>query len=231
MVSLKDAIASYGQKPATTGPPYAIGPAQLPVELPAEAGTLSPILQQLARNYISARQRAGEALLEAARWLSEARETARHGEWGVFLHATRTSEGTANRLIDIHREALTNPQFAQAIRVEWLSFTAAAELARKSTPASLKQSLLNAPSAPTREEVKAARKQAAKCATVADLATPPAEAAPPAPQLDALRRRLSTAAEDLRAFAAQLADLTRAERTTLHGEIEELRAAIAELPT
>jgi hypothetical protein len=228
MASLKDAIAGYSQKSAITGPPYAIGPAQLPVELPVEAGALSPIMQQLARHYISARQRAGEALLEAARWLSEARETARHGEWGVFLDATRTSEGTANRLIDIHREALTNPQFAQAIRVEWLSFTAAAELARKSTPASVKQSLLSAPSAPTREEVKAARKQTTKSATVADLVPSAEPSAPPAPQLDALRQRLRTTAEDLRFCAAQLADLNPTERTALHAEIEALRAALAE---
>ena len=42
-----------------------------------------------------ARQRSGEALLEAARWLSEARAEAQHGEWRVFLEATNTSDDTA----------------------------------------------------------------------------------------------------------------------------------------
>jgi hypothetical protein len=46
--------------------------------LPIAAGVLSERLQEIARHrqYIGARRRSGEALLEAARWLSEARAEA-----------------------------------------------------------------------------------------------------------------------------------------------------------
>src|SRR5436190_18425159 len=64
--------------------------------LPAAAGVLSERLQEIARQYIGARRRSGEALLEAARWLSEARAEAQHGEWYVFLDATSTTEDTAD---------------------------------------------------------------------------------------------------------------------------------------
>lgn len=119
--------------------------------------TLSPSLQGIARHYLAAQQRSGEALLEAARWLAEARKKAQHGEWGIFLQATRTSEGTAKRLLDIHAAAEADPQFADAVRSNWLTATAAAELAQPSTPPDLRQRLLAASEAPTRADVKAAR--------------------------------------------------------------------------
>src|SRR5690606_11308480 len=66
------------------------------------AGVLSTHLQEIARLYVQARRRSGEALLEAARWLYEARSVAQYGEWLIFLEATTTSPDTAERLIDIH---------------------------------------------------------------------------------------------------------------------------------
>jgi len=54
-------------------------------ELPAQASALSERLQEIARQYIGARQRSGEALLDAARCLSEARAEAQRGEWQIFL--------------------------------------------------------------------------------------------------------------------------------------------------
>jgi hypothetical protein len=117
--------------------------------LPAEAGVLSERLQEIARQYIGARQRSGEALLEAARWLSEARAEAQHGEWRVFLEATNTSDDTAERLLNIHRQAMQNPQFAESIRVNWLGQSVAALLAQPSTPPEIVAEVLDSPEPPT----------------------------------------------------------------------------------
>ncbi len=73
--------------------------------------TLSQPLQELAERYLTARQRSGEALLEAAHALAEARALARHGEWYRFLELTQTSASTAERLLNIHRLASENLQF------------------------------------------------------------------------------------------------------------------------
>lgn len=106
-----------------------------PVSRSGEA--LSIRLQDIARLYIHARRRSGEALLEAARWMSEARKEAKHGEWQYFLKVTATSPDTAERLINIHNQATQNSAFADAIRNNWLSQSAAALLARPSTPPEL----------------------------------------------------------------------------------------------
>ena len=126
--------------------------------------TLSTALQDCARRYIAAQQRSGEALLEACAALAEARALAKHGEWGRFLEATRTSEGAAKRLLDIHAEAERDPQFAAAVRSNWIGATVAAELAQPSFPAEARSALLSAPEPPTRADV-----QSVKSATVADL--------------------------------------------------------------
>lgn len=109
--------------------------------LSAEAGVLSERLQEIARQYIGARQRSGEALIEAARWLSEARAEAQHGEWRMFLEATNTSEDTAERLLNIHRQAMQNPQFAESIRMNWLG--------QPSTPSEIVAEVLDSPEPPT----------------------------------------------------------------------------------
>lgn len=181
------------------GAPYQIGTAALAApDLPEAAGALPEPLQDIARNYLGARRRSGAALLDAARWLHEARTQAKHGEWQLFLEATKTSEGTANRLLDIHAEAMSNPQFAEAIMRNWLQFTAAAVIAAKSTPAEVKQKLLNGPEPPSRDDVQRAKREA-KSATVADLPPPERRGAQqparqpvgagrvPAPAIDAAR--------------------------------------------
>jgi hypothetical protein len=96
--------------------------------------TLSAPLQAIASRYVIARRRAGEALLDAAAALAEARQIAQHGEWGVFLQATHTSADTAERLLNIHRLASENPQFAEFIAGNMIGVSAAALLARPSTP-------------------------------------------------------------------------------------------------
>lgn len=129
-----------------------------------EPTALSAPMQELARRYVAAQTRSGEALLDACAALAEARALARHGEWGVFLEATRTSEGTAKRLLDIHQQAASDPAFRAAVASNWIGATVAAELAQPSYPATAREALLSAPEPPTRTDV-----QAAKSATVADL--------------------------------------------------------------
>jgi hypothetical protein len=124
------------------------------VTLPELAGTLSEKLQGIARLYIGARRRSGEALLEAARWLSEARVEAQHGEWGVFLAATQTSDDTAERLLNIHTQAMQNPQFAESVRTNWIGQSVAALLAAPSTPQQVIEEALNAPESPTVGEIR-----------------------------------------------------------------------------
>ena len=77
---------------------------------------LSQPLQALADQYLSARRRSGEALLEAAQALAQARALARHGEWYRFLEATQTSAATAERLLNIHleRAVLASLDYANA---------------------------------------------------------------------------------------------------------------------
>jgi hypothetical protein len=137
-----------------------------PIKL-ASPTTLSTKMQHIARDYIAARERAGESLLAAARYLAEARAAAKHGEWGVFLEATNTSEGTAKRWLDIHEAAERDAKFADGLRSGRLAFTVAAELAQPSTPPALIEAALMADEPPTVAEVRAA-----KSAIVADLDEP-----------------------------------------------------------
>jgi hypothetical protein len=122
--------------PIQRGAPFQVSTAVAPAEpdLHGQIGELPAALQEIARRYVGARRRSGEALLEAARWLTEARDTAGHGEWQVFLDATGTSADTAERLLNIHRTAMQNQQFADAVARNWLGQSVAALLARPSTP-------------------------------------------------------------------------------------------------
>lgn len=144
--------------PIQKGTPFQVSTVVAPAEpdLPAQIGALSAPLQEIARRYVGARRRSGEALLEAARWLTEARDTAEHGEWQVFLDATATSADTAERLLNIHRSAMQNPQFADSIARNWLGQSVAALLARPSTPPDVVAEMLGQAAAPSVEEVRGA---------------------------------------------------------------------------
>jgi len=133
--------------------PYPISTRAGDPELPAQAGMLSERLQEIARQYIGARRRSGEALLDAARWLSEARTEAQRGEWQLFLEATNTSDDTAERLLNIHTQAMQNPQFAESVRTNWIGQSVAALLARPSTPPEVVNEVLASPEPPTVAEV------------------------------------------------------------------------------
>jgi len=140
--------------------PYPISTRAGDPELPAQAGMLSERLQEIARQYIGARRRSGEALLDAARWLSEARAEAQYGEWQVFLEATNTSDDTTERLLNIHTQAIQNPQFAESVRTNWIGQSVAALLARPSTPPEVVNEVLASPEPPTVADVQKKIRQA-----------------------------------------------------------------------
>jgi hypothetical protein len=145
-------------KPIQKGAPFQVSTVVAAAEpdLQGSIGELSAPLQEIARRYVGARRRSGEALLEAARWLTEARNTAAHGEWQVFLDATVTSADSAERLLNIHSMAMQNPQFADAVTRNWLGQSAAALLARPSTPPEVVADVLGQSAAPSVEDVRGA---------------------------------------------------------------------------
>lgn len=112
------------------------------VALPPEAEGLSEQLRELAVRFIGSRRRVGEALLEASRYMSEARAAAEEGQWYVFLRVTGTSPDSAETLLNIHTRAKQHPTFAEKIRSGWLNQTVAGELAKPSTSPEVLQLLL-----------------------------------------------------------------------------------------
>lgn len=141
-------------------------------ELAARGPVLSPEMQIIACNYIAMRAKAGEALLQAARYLAQARATAKHGEWGMFLAATNTSEDWAVRLLRIAEDAERDPRIAEAIRTNFLSLSTAYELS--SAPPDVQSRLLESTEPPTRKQIRD-EKQAANPAPVRIFTDPPAE--------------------------------------------------------
>lgn len=115
---------------------------------------LSSKMQHIARDYLDARKRAGVVLLDAARFLAEARATAKHGEWAIFLETTNTSEDVAEGLLRIAETAERNPRFAEAVRGGQLTQTVAMLYTRDSTPEAARERLLEAPAPPTTSEAR-----------------------------------------------------------------------------
>lgn len=122
--------------------------------LPPEAQVLSAELQEIARGYLHARARTGSALLETARYLEQARAAAQHGEWRIFLDATKTSDDTAENLLRVAAEAERDPQFADAVRTGRLLPTVASLYTRPSTPHQARTALLDAETPPTAREAR-----------------------------------------------------------------------------
>jgi hypothetical protein len=91
--------------------------------------------------------------LVAARWLSEARAAAQHGEWDDFLLATETTADTAERLLRIYDLAMQRPAFAAAVAAGRLNQSAAERLARASTPTEVIDVVLTAEKPPTVADV------------------------------------------------------------------------------
>lgn len=126
-------------------------------ELPPEAQTLSEKLRELAVRFIGTRRRIGEALIEACRYMSEARAIAAEGEWYLFLQVTGTSPDSAETLLNIHYRATQYATFAEKIRSGWLNQTVAGELAKPSTPPELLQQILERDKPPRVADIKQAR--------------------------------------------------------------------------
>ncbi len=126
------------------------------VTLPAEARKLGERLLDIARNYVLARRRRGEALLDAARWLSEARNVADEGRWYLFLDVTGTSPDVAERLLNIHLAASRDARFAEAIISGHLNQTVAGLLARPSTPPEIMDALIETDAPPRVSDVQRA---------------------------------------------------------------------------
>jgi len=119
----------------------------------AVPAALSPLLQEIARQYVAARRKSGEALLDMAKHLTAAREACEHGEWGRFLEATQTSDDWAERLLNIHQAAERDPRFAEAVRTNFLSPTVAGLLSRESTPPAIVDQALSAAEPPTTRQI------------------------------------------------------------------------------
>src|SRR5205823_2491782 len=106
-------------------------------------------LPDLARRIRTLQQCSGEALLDAARWVTEARACVHHGAWYPLLETANISIPTAERLLQLHRQATTNPAFADAVRTNWLHPTVAMLLPRPSAPPEVIDAVLAAPDPPT----------------------------------------------------------------------------------
>jgi hypothetical protein len=117
---------------------------------------LSSALVTLAEQYITARRRSGESLLEAAGYLAQARAVAEYGEWLPFLSATGTSPAAAEQLLNIHERATFDRAFADAIKSNWLTLTTAALLARPSTPQDVIDQALSSDEMPTKAGIQSA---------------------------------------------------------------------------
>lgn len=116
------------------GPAYRTSVDSRDLSVPAAVLGLRPALQHLAQSYLGARRRSGIALLEAARWLSEARAAAEYGEWELFLAAIETPAATAEQLMRIYDTAMASPQFAEAVVSGRINQSVAERLTRRSTP-------------------------------------------------------------------------------------------------
>jgi len=198
-------------------------------ELPAQAGALSERLQEIARQYIGARQRSGEALLDAARYLNEARAEAQHGEWQGFLEATGTSDDAAERLLNIHRQAMQNPQFAESIRTNWIGQSVAALLARPSTPPEVVAEVLESPTPPSVAEVqkKLRQSQPQSAKNLAEPKNPQIADFGPSRQNDSFSAMQPTALDMLREVVQVLAHIERsADELHTSTEVEDMLTSI-----
>jgi hypothetical protein len=149
-------------------------PAEAVEEVPTLPGLLSSGLQDRARRYVAARQRSGEALLEAVAELAAARGEARHGEWGVFLEAIGLDDSAAVVQLQIAERAAADALFAERIRTGFLNLSTARELL--TAPEEVQHQVLAQPAPPTRQEIRDA-KRAANPAPAQDLPPPaPADA-------------------------------------------------------
>ena len=145
-----DAPAPEAHTTLQRGASFTVSTAENAAEpMPEAVLALRVALREIAWSYIGARRRSGRALLEAARWLSEARAATEHGEWYDFLAATETTADTAERLLRIYERSLQHPAFAAAVADGRINQSTAERLARESTPPAVIDVVLTADQPPT----------------------------------------------------------------------------------
>jgi hypothetical protein len=141
---------------ALRGASYTISTTVPLADLPPEAAELGDQLQALARQFLGARRRLGQALLDAANTMQQARDAADEGQWLIFLRVIQTSPDLAERLINIHLVGARDPLFKEAVTRGFLNQSVASELARASIPPEVRTALLTAPEPPRVEDVRRA---------------------------------------------------------------------------
>jgi hypothetical protein len=138
------------------GPSYTLSTVVPLADLPPEAAELDDQLRVLARQFLGARRRLGQALLDAANTMQQARDAASEGQWLIFLRVTQTSPDLAERLINIHLVSVRDQLFKEAVTRGFLNQSVASELARASTPPEVRTALLSAPEPPRVDDVRKA---------------------------------------------------------------------------
>jgi hypothetical protein len=154
------------------------------IEIDAPPTALSIQMQGYAQGYIDARKRAGDAWLSMGMFLTEARQAAKHGEWGLFLQATNTSEDAAKRLIAVYAQSQQSRAFAEAMRTNFLTVTTGYELI--SAPLDVQDRLLSGDTPPTQRQIRDEKREAANPAAPPTLDPQP----PAAPDLADILLRL-----------------------------------------
>lgn len=129
--------------------PATLYPYSEQVELPPEAAELPDDVQDMARQFISAKRRIGRELLAAAQLITEARAQIAHGQWLIFLRITNTSPDVGEYLQTIWHRATAHPAFRDAVERGWLSEGAARRMARESVPDDAIDAILQLPEPPT----------------------------------------------------------------------------------
>jgi hypothetical protein len=125
--------------------PFSTAVAPHSIQLPPEANELDDPERELARSFLTAWRRTGEFLLEAARWMSEARARVEHGRWGLWLRVVGVSDDLSENLRNLHARANQLPRYAEAVRTGQLGATSAYLLAPASVPDELVMEVLEAP--------------------------------------------------------------------------------------
>lgn len=204
------------------------------VTLPAEASKLGHELMEIARNYLVARRRRGEALLDAATWLSQARSIADEGRWYLFLEVTGTSHDVAERLLNIHLAAQRDSRFREAVISGHFNQSVAALVARPSTPPSVLDTMLESECSPRISDVQRAMQTVQREGTLRNFVVGLDEPAPAEQQFESTivdnphnagsftgQRQ----AADLPAWVTPTCEQIARARTSMlsiHGELERL---------
>src|SRR6185295_15374191 len=157
--------------PLTTPSPFPLSTTIAPqaIILPPEATDLAAAEQDLARHFLTAWRRTHEFLLEAARWMAEARETVEHGRWGLWLRVVGISDDKSEELRHIWWRAQQHAACAEGIRQGRINATTAGLLAPPTVPAEIIDEVLSSETPPKTKVLErrlSAARQAARAAAL-----------------------------------------------------------------